>query len=51
MQSMSPVSSEHKTLLGKFLILGKEYFLGVTVTVCTSPILRSFIFKDCDLSV
>ena len=45
-QSILPVSSEHETLFGKFLTLGKEYFWGVIVTVWISPILKSFIFDD-----
>ena len=39
------------TLLGRFLTLGKEYFCGIIVMVCTSPILRFFISEDKDLSV
>ena len=50
-QSISPVSSLHKTLFGKFLTLGKEYFFGIIVIVCTSPILKSLIFEDKDRSV
>ena len=51
MQSISPVSSEHNTLLGKFLILGKEYFLGIIVIVWISPIFKSLIFDDNERSV
>ena len=51
MQSSSPVSSEHTTLLGRFLIRGKEYFLGTIVTVWISPNFKSLISDDKLLSV
>ena len=44
MQSISPVSSEHNTLLGKFLILGKEYFLGIIVIAALMIIFNDAIF-------
>ena len=50
-QSISPVSSLHKTLFGNFLTRGKLYFCGIIVTVCISPIFKSFIFDDKLLSV
>ena len=50
-QSISPVSSLHKTLFGKFLTLGNEYFRGIIVIVCISSIFKSFILDDKVLSV
>ena len=45
------MSSSQKTLLGRFLILGKLYFITFTVIVCIFPICSSLILTTLVLSI